>query len=621
MNAAQVAKALNARPLSTGGYIAKCIGHDDSNPSMSIADGEKGLLLHCHAGCDGDDLIREARGRGFIEDRSPDQTPLAHGQLGRYSQHWDYYAAGVHVLRVCRWDVNGKKEIRPLSFQGGTWTWKQLADNRPLYQLPALLADKSKRVLLVEGEKTADAAQKYFTDLAVTTWAGGAKAISKTDWRPLAGRDVTLFHDNDEPGRKAMDDVAGILRSHGCTVRRADVSKLGDLPEGWDIADAVGDQSFDLDALWDVVEGASADVATLVPDGTKVDDRSVPDGTHVSIRIRSAADIAADLPRSTWLLRPYIERNAIGILYGDFGTYKSFVVLDWSMRIALGLPALGHSWPAPRAEVLFISAEGRGLAQRLRGWCIRNFPGEDYADVLKRAPVYCVEHPVNLSDPGSALALVESVNAMGITPGLIVIDTMSRNSDGKIEHSTTDAGAYLTIIDQGLRARYGCGVLLTHHVGHVEKGRIRGPIVLAANTDALIRIERSDGEQRIATVTVDRLKDAEPPAPQGLRACIVEIGESDEDGQPITTLALEATEAPVVIAKRKVELRGKAQRQLLTVLRAQPAGTVWTIADLREVARGAGLNKGTARSAAESLTFTPYLTPTVGGWRLSDDQG
>lgn len=82
--------------------------------------------------------------------------------------------------------------------------------------------------------------------------------------------------------------------------------------------------------------------------------------------------------------------------------------------------------------MLFISAEGRGLAQRLRGWCIRNFPGEDYANVLKRAPVYCVEHPVNLSDPGSALALVESVNALGIAPGLIVIDTMSRNSDGKI---------------------------------------------------------------------------------------------------------------------------------------------------------------------------------------------
>lgn len=620
MNAAQVAKALNARPLSNGGFIAKCIGHDDSNPSMSIADGEKGLLLHCHAGCDGDDLVREARGRGFIEDRLLDQIPEAHGQLGRYSQHWDYHDTScTHVLRVCRWDVGDKKEIRPLSFQGGAWTWKQLADARPLYRLPALLADKSKRVLLVEGEKTADAGQKYFSDMVVTTWPGGAKAVSKTDADPLAGRDVTLLPDNDKPGNIAMDAWEPILRSRGCTVRRVDLSKLGKLPEGWDIADAVGDQSFDLDALWNAV--VDAQKCAFDTKTGSIDPVAEARPSSVSIRIRRAADIAADLPRSTWLLRPYIERNAIGILYGDFGTYKSFVVLDWAMRIALGLPALGHSWPAPRAEVLFISAEGRGLAQRLRGWCIRNFPGENYADVLKRAPLYCVEHPVNLSDPSSALSLVASVEAMAINPGLIVLDTMSRNSDGKIENSTTDAAAYLAVIDQGLRARYGCGVLLTHHVGHVEKSRIRGPIVLAANTDALIRIEKSDSEQRVATITVDRLKDAEPPAPQGLRACIVEIGETDEDGQPITTLALEATDAPVAIAKRKADLRGKAQRQLLAVLRAQPDGTIWTIADLRELARGAGLTKGTARSAAESMTFTPYLTPTVGGWRLSDEQG
>jgi hypothetical protein len=343
------------------------------------------------------------------------------------------------------------------------------------------------------------------------------------------------------------------------------------------------------------------------------------DNTGPTVRIRNAAEIAATLPRSAWLLRPYLERDSIAILYGDYGTYKSFVALDWAMRIALGLPALGHAWAAEAGDVVFISAEGRGLAQRLRGWCIRHMPDEPYSRVLGRARLYCVEHAVNLSDPISALALVNQIDALGIEPVCIIVDTMSRNSDGTIENSTSDAAAYLAIIDQRLRARYRCAVLLPHHVGHTEKGRIRGPIVLAANTDTLIHIERTDPTQRLATLTVERAKDSEPPPPQGLRADVVEIGENDEDGQPITTLALSATDAPVPSATPS-QPRGQAQRQLLAALRAQNTpGRIWTTSEIREAGRIAGLHRNSLRRAVDWLTTSPHLTPTVGGWRLTDE--
>lgn len=336
------------------------------------------------------------------------------------------------------------------------------------------------------------------------------------------------------------------------------------------------------------------------------------------VNIRNAADVAAVMPHSSWLLRPYIERDAIAMLYGDFGTYKSFVTIDWALRISLGMPALGHQWPAKQTDVVLVSAEGRALPQRLRGWCIHNFPGEEPAKVLKRASLYCVEHPVNLSDPICALALVSEIDELMINPGFVVIDTMSRNSDGRIENSTTDAAAYLATIDQGIRARYGCGVLLTHHVGHAEKSRIRGPIVLAANTDALIRIERPDPEQRIATITVDRLKDSEPPKPQGLRAEIIDLGEVDDDGQPMTTLALEAAEAVQDAKPQQMEARGKAQRQILAAIRAQNTdGKIWTTSDIREAGRLAGMHRNSARQATDWLSTTPHLTPTVGGWKLN----
>jgi hypothetical protein len=46
---------------------------------------------------------------------------------------------------------------------------------------------------------------------------------------------------------------------------------------------------------------------------------------------------------------------------------------------------------------------------------------------------------------------------------------------------------------------------------------------------------------------------------------------------------------------------------------------VWTTGELREIGREIGQHKSTARSAVEGLTLSPYMMPTVGGWKLAAD--
>jgi len=35
----------------TGGWQARCPAHQDGGPSLSISEGNKAILMHCHAGC------------------------------------------------------------------------------------------------------------------------------------------------------------------------------------------------------------------------------------------------------------------------------------------------------------------------------------------------------------------------------------------------------------------------------------------------------------------------------------------------------------------------------------------------------------------------------------------
>ena len=72
MSAAHIARSLGGTP-SAGGFVCRCplpshgAGRGDRNPSLSIRDGENGLLLvRCHAGCDTSEVIAEFRRRGLL---------------------------------------------------------------------------------------------------------------------------------------------------------------------------------------------------------------------------------------------------------------------------------------------------------------------------------------------------------------------------------------------------------------------------------------------------------------------------------------------------------------------------------------------------------------------------
>ena len=108
---------------------------------------------------------------------------------------------------------------------------------KPLYNLHHIATDPAAVVLVVEGEKAADALGKL--DIIATT-SGGASSADTTDWTPLQGRAVLIWPDHDEPGAQYGHDVAARLLALGCKVSILDVAALGLPPKGdaWDWCDA-----------------------------------------------------------------------------------------------------------------------------------------------------------------------------------------------------------------------------------------------------------------------------------------------------------------------------------------------------------------------------------------------
>lgn len=182
------------------------------------------------------------------------QTPSEHPQHGQWSVKWRYTdAQGKALCYVMRFDLaDGRKVVLPLCYGrmglgSPQWVWKALPAPRPLYGLQNLAAMPNAPVLIVEGEKTADAAQAIFPAYAVTTWSGGAMAVDKADFSPLAGRCVVIWPDNDEPGFTAAVGVASKLE------RIAQLTSIvlppDSFPSGWDLADEAPDAP--LQALMD----------------------------------------------------------------------------------------------------------------------------------------------------------------------------------------------------------------------------------------------------------------------------------------------------------------------------------------------------------------------------------
>jgi putative DNA primase/helicase len=167
-----------------------------------------------------------------------------HRTHGKATSVWAYRDAdGSLLFYIARFDnpVTGKKEFAPFSWSKTSkqWVKRSWPSPRPLYGIEKLKKNPCDNVLIVEGEKTADAVQRIVgPTYNVVTWMSGSSAWDKADWTPLYNKNILIWPDADNPGIQAALGIAQHLVDHCPFVKAIDVR---DRPDKWDGADALAE--------------------------------------------------------------------------------------------------------------------------------------------------------------------------------------------------------------------------------------------------------------------------------------------------------------------------------------------------------------------------------------------
>lgn len=239
---------------------------------------------------------------------------------------------------------------------------------------------------------------------------------------------------------------------------------------------------------------------------------------------------------SNYMVKGWLDRNCLSMLYGPSNAGKTFVALDIAMHIAASQP-----WRGLRVNggpVLYIAAEGgAGIRNRLAAIKL------DKPD-MSAAPFTLLPVGLDLHGQGDALAVCEIMP--DADPALVVIDTLARSMGTGDENTAKDAAMFVRNCDL-IREATGAHVMVIHHTGKDEDRGARGSSALRAAVDNEIQVT-ADCE-----IISRKQRDQEPPEALHFKLRSVVLG-VDEDGDPVTSAVVDEAEPP---KPERKPLRGK----------------------------------------------------------------
>jgi AAA domain len=451
-----IARALGGK-ISGGQVRAPGPGHSAMDDSLAVKlapNTADGFIVCSHAGDDVNvckDYVRQKlglpafkpNGRGRRR-RSADEldaalmlaigTSTAQKPKGKLIAQFDYRDEhGELLYQKLKYQPKGFSQRRPDG--NGGWI-AELDERRVLYRLPELLKFSSGTILVCEGEKDVD--RVIDLGLCATTVTDGKWTVDCT--KPLAGRDVCVLEDHDEPGRKKALQTAQALHSVAKSIRIVELPGLGPrLPHGGkDVSDWLdADQSRDAEKLLDVCFSAPLWEPTSESIAAAAAATTEPNVEQKPLIIKSSREFVAGFVPPEYVVVGLLQCRFFYSLTGATGAGKTAITLLLAACIALGRPFANKK--TKRARVLYLAAENADDV-RMRWIALSQVLDFDIGTI----EVYFVEGRFSLT---ASLQLLRSeAERHGGDFGLVVVDTGPTFFEGTDENANKKYGDHARLL-------------------------------------------------------------------------------------------------------------------------------------------------------------------------------
>lgn len=241
-----------------------------------------------------------------------------------------------------------------------------------------------------------------------------------------------------------------------------------------------------------------------------------------------------------YLVKGLLPRRGVAFLVGAPRSGKTFLALDYALKIACGATVMGRK--ARQAGVVYVAAEDPdGCRARIEAWKRTHPRGSP-------TPFMLIGAAVALTDPDALADLVAALReaadrfaGQDLPLGLVVIDTLSRCLAGVEENCSEQMSLAFEALAELGRASGALVLVVAHHGKDAGRG-IRGWSGLDAAADATLSVTR-DEESGQRSVTLTKIKNGPDGAAVVFSLHPTPLGVFDEDGEEVWSCVVGYDEA------------------------------------------------------------------------------
>jgi AAA domain len=423
-----------------------------------------------------------------------ENTNGAGGEQHRLVCAYDYADENGKLLhQTVRYAPKKFLQRRPDPDKPAQWIWKLDGVRTVLFLLRDVIraVKDGKPVYIVEGERDALALREL--GLTATCNPMGAGKWRAEYSESLRYGDVVVVGDNDEPGRKHVEQVACSLDGVAKRIRVLDLSKIwSDCPEHGDVSNWVKDGGGTLERLQEVV-GA-------LPDWKPTNDKKLASADYCSTEYRNErgwrASIlqASDLQRMAFppareIVLGYIPEGAT-LLVGKPKIGKSWLTLDLCIAATANRFVLGTLKPV-QGDVLYLALEDS--PRRIKKRIFKLWPSTiaKWPEQLHLTNSWRRAHEGGIEDIAEWCRSVPN-------PVMVVIDTLEKfraPADGRKGAYSADYEAVAAL--QKLALEHRMAVVIVHHDRKMDADdpfdTVSGTLGLTGAADTILIVKRRAG--------------------------------------------------------------------------------------------------------------------------------